>query len=66
MPRFIITTWEDVEGLYSVEAEDRAAAEAMFGDPRINWDQVEQLDYMAFSVEVKTVTEVTLDNPEKS
>jgi hypothetical protein len=65
MPLFTIKTHEDVQGLYLVEASDAAAAEAMMGGdtPSIDWEMVTQIDYMAYSLAVESVTEVTLDKP---
>lgn len=54
--RFTVKTWETVEGTYDVEAESAEAAQAMFGDPKIEWSEhVSQRDYMAFSLEVRSV-----------
>lgn len=57
---FIVKTHESVEGTYRVEAESHKEAEAHFRTghgPIINWDGVEQQDYMAFSCDVQSVVE---------
>lgn len=55
MPKFIVKTGELVTGTYLVEAADEQAARAKFGDPKIDWANVEQTDYQAFSCEVQSV-----------
>lgn len=57
MPSFIIKTLEDVVGTYRVEADSPEEATAKFGDPAIDWESVEQLDYQAYSLEVDSVEE---------
>lgn len=52
---FIVTTWEHVEGRYRVEADSAEEAQAKFGNPKIDWEKVEQLDYQAFEVDVRSV-----------
>lgn len=57
---FIVTTWETVEGLYSVEAADEAAARKKFKPVPgrlIDFNGVEQISYQAFDVEVREVSE---------
>lgn len=56
MPKFIVKTEELVTGTYLVEADDEQAVRAKFGDPKIDWANVEQSDYQAFSCEVQSVT----------
>lgn len=57
MPEFIVTTTEYVAGTYRVDAEDADEARAKFEKPRhlIDWEDVDQTDYMAFRVEVRDV-----------
>lgn len=59
-PTFLITTHEEVEGFYSVEATDEDAARKKFKPVPgrlINWDGVEQISYMAFDVAIQSVSE---------
>lgn len=60
--KFRVTTWEHVEGTYEVEAASPEEAKARFGDPKIDWDNVEQIDYIAFSCEVREVEEAPTGN----
>ena len=53
--KFIVTTQERVTGTYEVEAESKEAAEAMFDKPPWDWENVEQLDYLAYLCEVDKV-----------
>lgn len=58
MPKFIVKTEEHVTGTYLVEAADEAEARSRFRDdrlPHIDWTQVEQIDYMAYTCEVQSV-----------
>ncbi|MES2532852.1 MAG: hypothetical protein V4636_17560, partial [Pseudomonadota bacterium] len=58
MPEFLVTTWEHVEGLYTVEAADEAAARKKFKavpGRLIDFNGVEQISYSAFEVEVRKV-----------
>lgn len=57
MAHFIVTTWEHVTGTYVVEADDEAAARAKFERPRhlIEWEDVDQTNYAAFDLEVRSV-----------
>jgi hypothetical protein len=57
MAEFIVTTDEHVTGTYAVEAASEDEARAKFGDPRIDWETVTQLDYMAYSCVVQKVRE---------
>lgn len=62
MTKFIVTTWEEVEGCYEVEASNEAEARAKFKPKRghlrlIDFDGVEQLSYHAFDVNVESVGE---------
>jgi len=59
--KYVIKTIEEVEGTYEVEADSeqdaRSAFPGPFSDgPDIDWDRVEQREYMAFSCEVRSVT----------
>lgn len=60
MQRFIITTEEIAEGRYLVDAVDEDQARKKIHGPPIDWDGVEQLDYMASIVEVEKVVQVPL------
>lgn len=56
--RFVVTTWEQVEGTYLVTADSEDEARAKFKQQRgrmIDWDGVEQTNYMAFKVDIESV-----------
>lgn len=53
---FIVETEESVRGTYRVRAESEEAAKQMFGNPQIHED-AEQIDYMAYEVDVRSVSE---------
>jgi hypothetical protein len=56
MKTYIITTVERVEGTYEVRADSEIEARAKFipqPGRLIDWSGVEQVDYMAFAVEVR-------------
>lgn len=55
MPTFVVTTWETVRGTYKVKALSEAEAREKFGGLPIDWEGVEQHDYQAFEVEVRSV-----------
>lgn len=60
MAKFIVTTWEQVEGRYEVEAANETEARAKFKPKRgrlFDFDGVEQLSYHAFDVNVESVGE---------
>lgn len=55
---FVVVTKERVEGRYAVTAATEQEARAKFARSPgrlINWDGVEQMDYMAYDVEVSEV-----------
>lgn len=54
---FIITTKELVHGVYRVQAGSAKEAVGKFGDPGINWEAVEQIEYTAISLEVQSIAE---------
>ena len=59
-PTFVVSTREYVEGVYSVEAADEAAARKKFKrvpGRLIDFNGVEQVSYTAFEVEVREVSE---------
>jgi hypothetical protein len=54
----MVTTWEQVEGTYLVEAETEDAARAKFNAQRgklSDWDRVEQVNYRVFDVQLESV-----------
>jgi hypothetical protein len=61
--KYRVKTHEDVEGTYLVEADSPEEARAHFGDPRIDWESVEQIDYMAFGCEVREVESTHPNTP---
>jgi hypothetical protein len=52
---YIVKTQESVAGTYRVEAESAEDAKSKFGDPKIDWSAVEQIDYVAFSLAIESV-----------
>lgn len=64
MPTFIIKTHEDVEGTYRVEAATEEEARARFDGegPLIDWTGVEQIDYMALSLDLRDIAALTEEN----
>lgn len=59
MPKFIVHTWETVEGTYEVEADDeihvRTLMEDSLSSSEDTWRRIEQIDYQAFDVDVRSV-----------
>lgn len=57
MGTFIVKTEESVTGTYLVEAEDEKQARERFNEDsgKLDWDHVEQTDYMAYTCEVQSV-----------
>jgi hypothetical protein len=55
--KFIVTTWETVEGVYEVEADSEEEARARFTVPpaAFDWEEVEQVRYQAFDSEIRSV-----------
>ena len=49
---YLITTHEHVEGTYVVQAGNELLARAKFSQP-IDWEGVEQTQYMSFDVEIE-------------
>lgn len=60
MPRFRIRCHEDVASSYVVEADSEQQARRKLDerDPQIDWNGVEQEDYMAFSRAIRSVEEI--------
>lgn len=57
--QFVVITHESVEGRYLVTAESESAARAKFERTpgrQVDWEGVEQTDYMAYEVEIESVT----------
>lgn len=59
MSLFEVRTWETVEGVYLVEADNvnHARAKLDTTPSSIDWKGVEQIDYQAFEIEVRSVDE---------
>lgn len=57
MGTFIVKTEESVTGTYLVEAEDEKQARERFHEDsgKLDWDHIEQTDYMAYTCEVQSV-----------
>ena len=55
MASFLITTQESVEGKYIAEAETKEEALAMFGDNKIDWENVTQIEYGAYEVSIDKI-----------
>lgn len=58
MPEFLVTTWEQVECLYTVQAADEAAARKKFKavpGRLIDTNGVEQISARPFALQVESV-----------
>lgn len=56
MPSFLVKTNEMVEGTYRVTADTPEQARQMVEGPPIDWDNVTQLDYMAYETNVTNIS----------
>lgn len=62
MSEFIVKTWEHVEGTYKVQADTEAEARRMLDKQPFPWTRIEQLNYMAFDSEVRSVESASCED----